>query len=84
MPEGKQMTLTQMQTGQNGMVIQIQGGHGLVNRLNALGIRAGKRITKLSSMIMRGPVTIQVDGAQVAIGFGMARRIIVEPVQTIK
>ena len=79
MPEGKQITLTQMQTGHSGVVIQIQGGHGLVNRLNALGIRAGKRITKLSSMIMRGPVTIQVDRAQVAIGFGMARRIIVEP-----
>jgi len=80
MPEGKQITLTQMRIGQSGVVIQIQGGRGLVNRLNALGIRAGKRITKLSSMIMRGPVTIQVDGAQVAIGFGMARRIIVEPV----
>ena len=78
MPEGKQITLTQMRIGQSGVVIQIQGGHGLVNRLNALGIRAGKRITKLSSMIMRGPVTIQVDRAQVAIGFGMARRIIVE------
>jgi len=84
MPERKQLTLTQMRIGQSGVVIQIQGGHGLVNRLNALGIRAGKRITKLSSMIMRGPVTIQVDGAQVAIGFGMAHRIIVEPVQAIK
>ena len=84
MPERKQLTLTQMRIGQSGVVIQIQGGHGLVNRLDALGIRAGKRITKLSSMIMRGPVTIQVDGAQVAIGFGMAHRIIVEPVQATK
>ncbi len=67
-----------MQTGQSGVVVQIQGGHGLVNRLNSLDIRPGKRITKVSSMFMRGPVTIQVDRAQVAIGFGMARRIIVE------
>ena len=79
MPEGKQITLTQMQTGQNGIVVQIEGGHGLINRLNSLGIRPGKRITKISSMIMRGPVTIEVDRAQVAIGFGMARRVIVEP-----
>ena len=78
MSEGKQITLTQMQIGQSGVVIQIQGGHGLVNRLNSLGIRPGKRITKVSSMLMRGPVTIQVDRAQVAIGFGMASRIIVE------
>ena len=67
-----------MQTGQSGTVVQIQGGHGLINRLNSLGIRPSKRITKASSMIMRGPVTIEVDRAQVAIGFGMARRIIVE------
>jgi len=77
-PEGKQTTLAGMQTGQSGTVVQIQGGHGLINRLNSLGIRPGKRITKASSMIMRGPVTIEVDRAQVAIGFGMARRIIVE------
>lgn len=78
MPDGKQTTLAGMQIGQSGVVVQIQGGHGLVNRLNSLGIRPSKRITKISSMIMRGPVTIQVDRAQVAIGFGMARRIIVE------
>ena len=78
MSDGKQTTLAGMQTGQSGVVVQIQGGHGLVNRLNSLGIRPGKRITKISSMIMRGPVTIEVDRAQVAIGFGMARRIIVE------
>ena len=80
MPEGKQITLNQMRTGQSGTVIQIKGGHDLINRLNSLGIRPGKRITKLSSMIMQGPATIQVDGAQVAIGFGMAHRIIVESV----
>ena len=77
-PEGKQITIAGMQAGQSGLVVQIQGGHGLVNRLNALGIRPGKRITKVSSMVMRGPTTIQIDRVQVAIGFGMARRIIVE------
>jgi len=76
--DGKQTTLAGMSTGQSSVVVQIQGGHGLVNRLNSLGIRPGKRIIKVSSMLMRGPVTIEVDRVQVAIGFGMARRIIVE------
>ncbi|PIU56399.1 MAG: hypothetical protein COS88_02920, partial [Chloroflexi bacterium CG07_land_8_20_14_0_80_51_10] len=50
------------------------------NRLTALGIRPGKRITKLSSMLMHGPVTVELDaGHQVAIGFGMAGKIIVDP-----
>ena len=78
MPDGKQITLSRMQTGQRGTIAQIQGGRGMVNRLSALGIMPGKRITKISSMLMRGPVTIQVNRTQVAIGFGMARRIIVE------
>ena len=78
MPDGKLVTLRQMQPGQSGKVVQVQGGYGLVNRLSALGIRPGKRITKVSSMLMRGPVTIQSGNTQVAVGFGMANKIIVE------
>ncbi len=73
-----QLTLAQMETGQSGIIIQILGGHGFVRRLEALGVRPGKKITKISSMLLRGPVTIQVDNTQVAIGFGMANKIIVE------
>ncbi len=78
MPDKKQIALAQVRAGQTGTVVQIQGGHGLVSRLSALGIRPGKKITKISSMLMRGPITIQVDRAQVAIGFGMAKKILVE------
>ena len=78
MPDGRQITLRQMRAGQSGTVVYIEGGHGLVNRLNALGIRPGKKITKVSSMLMRGPVTVQLGNAKVAIGFGMANKIIVE------
>ena len=78
MTDEKQVPLIRLQVGQSGVVVQIQGGPGLVNRLSAIGIRPGKKITKVSAMLMRGPVTVQVDRAQVAIGFGMARRIIVD------
>ena len=78
MPQGNSLTLNQMQPGQSGIVAGVEGGFGLINRLNALGIMPGKRITKISSMIARGPVTIEVDRVYVAIGFGMANRIIVE------
>ena len=77
-PEGKQVNLAWMRAGQSGIVAQVRGGHGLVGRLSALGIRPGKRITKVSSMLMRGPITIQVDRAQVAIGFRMAMDVIIE------
>jgi len=76
-----QVPLTRIQAGQEGIIVRIEGGTRLINRLAALGIRPAKRITKVSSAIMRGPVTIKVDRTQVAIGFGMASRIMVEPVQ---
>jgi ferrous iron transport protein A len=68
-----------MHNGQTGTVVEIQGGTGLINRLIALGIRPGLKVTKIGAMFMRGPVTIQVGNAQVAVGFGMANRVIVKP-----
>jgi len=76
---GTQITLARMLPGQSGIVVQIQGRSGMVNRLNSLGIRPGKRINKVSSMLMRGPITIEIDRVQVAIGRGMASKIIVNP-----
>ena len=71
-------TLQNMKAGQSGTIAQLLGGHRLVNRLSALGITPGKRITKLSAMIMRGPVTVQVNSTQIAIGFGMSNKILVK------
>jgi len=70
--------LTQMKEGERGRVVDIQGGWGLLRKLEALGIRLGTEIVKVSSQLMRGPIIIRVGNTQVAIGFGMARRIIVE------
>jgi len=67
-----------MEIGQTGTVIGILGGRGLMRRLEALDIRPGKKVTKVSSTLFRGPVTLRVDNAQLAIGFGMANKIIVE------
>jgi ferrous iron transport protein A len=73
-----QLTLAEMKTGQTGTVVGVLGGHGLIRRLDALGIRPGKKITKLSSTLFRGPVMLRVNNSRVAVGFGMARKIIVE------
>jgi len=67
-----------MSTGETGIVAEIQGGYSIQRRMYAIGIRPGKKIMKVSSQLWRGPVTVKVDNFQVAIGFGMASRIIVE------
>ena len=79
MAKENRIALTQMQSDQRGVVVDIEGGRGLIDRLIALGVVPGKTITKISAMLARGPVTIEVDRVQVAIGFGMACKIIVEP-----
>jgi ferrous iron transport protein A len=76
--QNEQLSVAEMRTGQTGTVIRVLGGHGLVRRLDGLGIRPGKKVSKINSTLFHGPVTLRVDNAQVAVGFGMARKIIVE------
>ena len=70
--------LTRMRQGERGKIVDIQGGWGLLRKMEILGIKQGTEIVKVSSQLMRGPITIRVGNTQVAIGFGMARRVIVE------
>lgn len=72
------ISLAQMRAGQTGKIVEIDGGYGLVRKLDALGIRVGKEVTKISAQWMRGPVLVQQDNTQVALGFGMASKILVE------
>jgi ferrous iron transport protein A len=76
--QGGQLTLAEMKTRQTGIVVEVLGGYGLIRRLDALGIRPGRKVTKLSSALFRGPVMLKVNSTQVAVGFGMARKIIVD------
>ena len=69
--------LTQLRPGESGLVVEIKGGFGMSRRMQVLGIRRGKRITKISSHFWRGPQTVEIDGFQVAVGFGMASRVFV-------
>ena len=72
------VSLAQMRSGQKGRIVEINGGYGLARKLDALGIRTGKEITKISEQLMRGPVLLQQDHTQAAMGFGMASRVLVE------
>jgi ferrous iron transport protein A len=74
--------LTKLEEGESGKVVEIQGGHGLTRRLESMGIRSGKKVTKVSSQFMCGPVTLRIDNYQLAIGYGMAKKILVSPEKT--
>ena len=78
MADPKIVTAAQMAVGQSGVVISVEGGHTLRSRLEALGIRPGKRMRKVSSALMRGPCVFEVGGSNVAVGYGMASRILMK------
>lgn len=74
----KKISLVQMKENQKGRVSEISGGIATQNRFMGMGIYVGSEITKLSHFIMRGPVAIKVGRSVLALGRGMASKIVVE------
>lgn len=72
------LDVTQLKSGHKGIITQMHGGLGMTRHLESMGIRIGKKLTKISAQFWRGPQVVKVDNTQVAIGFGMARRILIE------
>ena len=70
--------LTELKRSESGVVIEIQGGSALAKRLEVMGVRLGKKVTKISALFWRGPQVVKIDNSKVAIGYGMARKIFVE------
>ena len=70
--------LADMEARETGAVSEILGGFGLRARLRALGLRPGSTLTRISAASSRGPVTVQMGGTQVSIGFGVSYKIVVE------
>jgi len=69
--------ITDLEEGKASKVIEIIGGRGIHQKLDAFGIRVGVQVKKVSSLMLRGPVVITVGNTQIAIGRGMAQKIIV-------
>jgi len=72
-----QVPLTQMRAGQSGQILKIIGGRCLVHKLESLGIREGVEVKKISRQWLRGPILLQYGCSQVALGFGMASKVLV-------
>jgi ferrous iron transport protein A len=71
------VTLDRMKKGARGRVVDVMGGHGAAGKLSAQGIVAGMVVEKTGEL-RGGPVLIKVGGAQVALGRGLAKRVVVE------
>jgi Fe2+ transport system protein FeoA len=66
--------LSQLNPGEQGRVIAVEGGHGIRQKLLLRGLFEGSVVRMISCY---GPVTVEVDRSTVSIGRGMAQKIIV-------
>ena len=69
--------LTELKPGDQGTVVAVRGGRGMQSRLRSLGLVEGQTLRKLSALAWGGPVVVEVKRTQVAIGRGMAAKILV-------
>ncbi|MDB9822519.1 ferrous iron transport protein A [Deltaproteobacteria bacterium] len=73
----QETNLAGMEKGHTGIVSTILGGRRFRMKLESLGIRPGSKVTKISNLFTRGPIVLYVGGTEVAIGYKMAMKIII-------
>ncbi len=74
------MTLDQLSIGANARVVDFVGGPGLYRKLSQMGIHPGDTIVVSGSGAFRGPILVEIHGIRIALGRGVARRILIEPI----
>ena len=82
------LTLRDLPDGAFARIVSIRspknaGGLGAccTERLEALGLRVGKIVGKISGMPFHGPVTLVLDGRQIAVGWNISSNVLVVPVR---
>mgnify|MGYP001267756193 CR=1 FL=1 len=75
------LTLALLPSGCKARVREIVGGYGLRGRLLELGFVKGTNLRVLKND--RGPLIISIDGVRLALGRGVANKILVEPIEGV-
>jgi len=71
------MPLTFARENQAVRVLSIRGGRGIAAKLRGMGIRPGALVVPIGKTA-GGPVLLMVAGSRIALGKGVAQRILVE------
>jgi ferrous iron transport protein A len=70
--------LSSLLPGEQGRIIAVGMGIGRQHHFRRMGLREGKIVTVIATQPARGPFVLDIEGAQIAIGRGMAMHILVE------
>ncbi|NBC83999.1 MAG: ferrous iron transport protein A [Bacteroidetes bacterium] len=71
-------TLSEMQQAEKGIIQSIRGGKGLSAKMDSLSFYIGKEIELVSKQSRRGPVVVKSGNTHLAIGSGIAQKIIID------
>lgn len=74
----KELFLTDLEPNQKGEIISIMGGLTATKRLADLGLISGTNIKVLKKAPFSGPIKIEVRGSRLALGMGLASKILVK------
>ena len=74
----KKISLIHIKANHKGRIVEISGGGNLQDKLANMGVYKGKEVTKLSHIGLRGPVVIKAGRTILALGHGVAAKVIVE------
>ena len=72
------MTLIQARNGETVRILSFRGGIGLEHKLRQLGLVPGDNARVLRQAPLGGPVLVEVDGRSIALGRGIASKVVVE------
>ncbi len=76
------VALTELQAGERGWVAELAGGTAFQHRLAAMGLTLGREVSILQAPGRGGPRLVAVGRARLALGHGMAEKVIVRRLQT--
>lgn len=75
------MVLTDVNEGTPVQVVSFNGGHGLEGKLRQLGVFCGGRLRVIRKAPFHGPILLELEGREVALGYGIARKIMVTGIE---
>jgi len=70
-------SLDEIEVGRKVRIVKILGGYGLVRRLVSLGLTIGVELLIINN---QGPIIIKLGDSNIAIGKGIARKVLVEEI----
>jgi Fe2+ transport system protein FeoA len=72
------VSLVRVKKGIKVKIVEITAGKLASSRLSFLGLRIGSYVIKISAFALKGPITVKIGSTTLALGHGMAEKILVD------